>query len=53
MIVNPARHAHVKAREANLFVQWLLSSAGQEAIASFRIEGETLFFPVATPRRGS
>jgi tungstate transport system substrate-binding protein len=47
MVVNPARHPHVKAREAQAFVDWVVSPAGQAAIASYRIGGEQLFFPNA------
>jgi len=47
MIVNPARHPHVKTAEARKFVEWVVSSAGQDAIASYKIEGEQLFFPNA------
>ncbi len=45
--VNPRRHPHVKAVEAERFVEWLVSPAGQRAISDFRIEGERLFFPNA------
>ena len=45
--VNPARHPHVKARDASAFVDWLVSGEGQGAIASFKLEGEPLFFPNA------
>lgn len=48
MLVDPARHPHVKAEQARALVDWLLSPAGQAAIASFRIGGEQVFFP-ATP----
>lgn len=44
MLVNPERHPHVKAAEGQRFIDWLLSPAGQEAIASYRIGGEQLFF---------
>jgi tungstate transport system substrate-binding protein len=47
MLVNAQRHAHVKAADGQRFIDWLLSSAGQAAIASFRINGEQLFFPNA------
>ena len=47
MLVNPQRHAHVKVADAQRFIDWLLSSAGQGAIASYRINGEQLFFPNA------
>ena len=37
----------MKAAEAGRFIAWLVSAAGQEAIASYRINGEQLFFPNA------
>ena len=46
-IVNPERFDHVREEEATVFVEWLLSQAGQAAIASFRIDGKQLFFPNA------
>ena len=49
ILVNPARHAHVKKGAAQAFVDWLVSPAGQAAIASHRINGEQLFFPNARP----
>ena len=48
IVVNPARHAHAKAAEAQAFVDWVTGPAGQAAIAAFRIEGEPLFFPNAS-----
>jgi tungstate transport system substrate-binding protein len=48
MLVNPARHPHVKRRAGQLFVDWLVSADGQAAIAGFRINGEPLFFPSAS-----
>ena len=42
--VNPARHPHVKKEAAARFSQWLISPAGQEAIASFRADGQQVFF---------
>jgi len=47
MLVNPSRHAHVKAKEGRAFIDWLVSDDGQRAIASYRIGGEQLFFPNA------
>ncbi len=44
LVVNPAKHAHVKALQAQRFVDWLVSPAGQSAIASYSIGGEQLFF---------
>lgn len=43
LLVNPAKHPHVKQEAARQMAQWLISSQGQEAIASFQIQGETLF----------
>lgn len=47
MLVNPAKHPHVKAAEGQKFVDWLVSPAGQGVIASYKIGGEQLFFPNA------
>lgn len=44
IVVNPARHPHVKQAEAQAFADWVTSPAGQAAIASYRIGGEQLFF---------
>jgi tungstate transport system substrate-binding protein len=48
MLVNPARHPHVKAIEGRRFIRWLLSPTGQAAIEAFRIDGEALFRPNAS-----
>ena len=47
ILVNPLRHANVKASEGQEFIDWLTSVAGQQAIADFHIGGEQLFFPNA------
>lgn len=47
MLVNPARHPHVKKTEAAEFIDWVVSPEGQKAIADYRIGGEQLFFPNA------
>jgi len=49
MVVNPAKFPHVKADLARQFADWVVSSAGQAAIASYKIDGEQLFFPNAAP----
>ena len=49
MVVNPAKHAHVKADLAQAFVDWVVSPAGQASIAAYKIGGEQLFFPNARP----
>jgi tungstate transport system substrate-binding protein len=47
ILVNPAKHPQVKAADAKIWHEWLTSPAGQQAIASYRIGGEQLFFPDA------
>jgi tungstate transport system substrate-binding protein len=47
MVVNPARHPHVKHALAQTFADWVVSSAGQHAIASYKVGGQQLFFPNA------
>ena len=49
IVVNPARHTHVKADLGQVFADWLVSPAGQAAIAAYRIGAEPLFFPNARP----
>lgn len=49
MVVNPAKHPHVKQAAAQKFVDWVTSPAGQSSIASYKIGGEQLFFPNAAP----
>jgi tungstate transport system substrate-binding protein len=47
MVVNPAKHPHVKREWAQAFVDWVISKEGQARIASFKIDGVQLFFPNA------
>jgi tungstate transport system substrate-binding protein len=47
VVVNPERHPHVYAVEAQVFVDWLLSETGQKAIAAYRVDGQQLFYPDA------
>jgi tungstate transport system substrate-binding protein len=47
MVVNPAKYPQVKAAEAQKFVDWVISPAGQGVIASYKIGGQQLFFPNA------
>ena len=47
ILVNPAKHKHIKAKDGQAFIDWLLSDRGQQAIATFRLEGEQAFFPNA------
>jgi tungstate transport system substrate-binding protein len=47
IVVNPAKHPHVKAADAQKFVDWVVSPAGQSSIAGYKIGAEQLFFPNA------
>ncbi|WP_407118125.1 substrate-binding domain-containing protein [Bradyrhizobium sp. LMG 9283] len=47
MLVNPEKHPNVKAKDGQAFIDWLISSKGQEAIAGYKVGGEQLFFPNA------
>jgi tungstate transport system substrate-binding protein len=54
IVVNTERHPHVRARDAQIFVDWLTSARGQAAIAAYRVDGQQLFFPdVITSDAGS
>jgi tungstate transport system substrate-binding protein len=48
MLVNPVKHAGVKAKDGQAFVDWLISPAGQTTIADYKVGGEQLFFTNAT-----
>ena len=48
MLVNPAKHPNVKKELGQQFIDWVISPAGQKAIADFKINGEELFYPNAT-----
>ena len=47
MVVSPEKHPHVKAALAQQFADWIVSPAGQQAVAAYKIGGEQLFFPNA------
>ena len=50
ILVNPARHPNVKAKEGQAFIDWLTGPEGQAAIANYKIDGQQLFFPNARPQ---
>ena len=50
ILVIPAKHPNVKAKEGQAFIDWLTGSEGQAAIASYKIDGQQLFFPNAGPQ---
>ncbi|MFZ0791143.1 MAG: substrate-binding domain-containing protein [Chromatiaceae bacterium] len=47
ILVSPKKHPRVKAAEGQAFIDWILSDEGQQAIASYKIDGLQLFFPNA------
>lgn len=47
ILVNPAKHPHVKADDGQRFIDWVVGDAGQKAIAAFKVDGQQLFFPNA------
>jgi tungstate transport system substrate-binding protein len=48
MLVNPEKHPNVKKDLGQQFIDWLVSPAGQKAIADYKINGEQLFYPNAS-----
>jgi tungstate transport system substrate-binding protein len=47
MLVNPAKHPHIKQDLGRKFIDWLISASGQKTIADYKINGAQLFFPDA------
>ena len=47
MLVNPAKHPHVKKDMGQAFVDWVVSPEGQKVIAGYKIGADQLFFPNA------
>jgi tungstate transport system substrate-binding protein len=48
ILVNPAKHKHVKKEAGQAFIDWLVSPEGQKAINAYKINGQQLFFANAT-----
>jgi tungstate transport system substrate-binding protein len=48
MVVSPAKFPSLNSRGAQKFVDWVISPAGQQTIAAYKIGGEQLFFPNAS-----
>ncbi|WP_441234100.1 substrate-binding domain-containing protein [Bradyrhizobium sp. 930_D9_N1_4] len=47
MLVNPEKFPGVKKELGQAFVDWLVSSEGQAAIAGYKVDGQQLYFPNA------
>lgn len=48
IVVDPARHLHVRSEAAKILAEWLLGPAGQQGISAFRLAGRRVFFPNAS-----
>ncbi len=48
ILVNPAKHTHIKKVDGQAFIDWLVGPEGQKSIADYKINGEQLFFVNAT-----
>lgn len=47
IVLNPTKHPHVNAIDAQVFVDWLLGEKGQRLIADYKVNDQQLFFPNA------
>lgn len=47
IVVNKEKFPHIKQKEAQNFVDWLISEKGQKLIGEFRVKNERLFTPNA------
>ena len=47
ILVNPKKCPNVKAVAGQKLIDWLLSKTGQDAIASYQVNGNQLFYPNA------
>ena len=46
-LVNPSRCPNVKFKNAEKFINWLISKTGQKSIQNFKLKNQQLFFPNA------
>ena len=53
MLVNPAKHPHVKVKEGRALIGWITSPEGQRAIGNFTVKGQVLFIPNFRAKGGS
>ncbi len=52
ILINPEKHPNVKVEAAQAFIDWIVSEEGQQAIASFKVDGQQLFYPNAKKGEG-
>ncbi len=50
ILVNPARHANTNSADGQAFIDWILGTEGQAAIAAYQLDGQQLFYPNARSR---
>ena len=48
MLVNPAKHPHVKGADGQAFIDWITGPAGTEGHRRLQDQRQQLFFPNAT-----
>ena len=47
ILVNPEKCPHTNVEESKIFLNWLLSKNGQDAIQKYKVNGIQLFYPNA------
>jgi tungstate transport system substrate-binding protein len=47
ILVNPKKYPNVKAEAGQEFIDWITGPEGQAAIASYKVDGQQLFYPNA------
>jgi len=52
IMINPEKHPNVNVDAAQKFIDWIVSEEGQKAIASFKVDGQQLFYPNARKGEG-
>lgn len=51
ILVNPDHCPNVKATDGQVFIDWLLSDSGQDAVGAYRVQDQQLFVPNAAQQR--
>ena len=46
ILVSPKKHPHIKKKEGQIFIDWITSPIGQNAIAGYTIRGQQAFYPM-------
>ena len=48
ILVNQKKHSHIKKEKGQIFIDWITSPAGQDAIGGYTIRGQKAFYPMPT-----